>query len=58
MGQHKRNPIALLAKEGELPERVKKKSKKEVDKEIEKLLAQELLRLMLGSKAKGGGVSE
>ena len=52
MGQHKRNPKAILAKEGELPERVKKKSKKEIDKEIETLMAQELLRLMLGGKIK------
>lgn len=59
MGQHKRNPTAILAKAGKLPEKVKKKSKKEVDKEIEKLLAQELLWLMLGGKAKRGvGVSE
>ena len=53
MGQHKRNPKAILAKDGELPERVKKKSKKEIDKEIETLLAQELLRLMLGGKTRG-----
>ena len=53
MGQHKRNPKALLAKEGKLPENLKKKSKKEIDKEIEILLAQELLRLMLGGKAMG-----
>ena len=56
MGQHKRNPTAILAKDGKLPEKVKKKSKKEIDKEIEILLAQELLRLMLGGKAKKGGL--
>lgn len=34
MGQHKYNPIAIAAKNGELPPKPKKKSKKQVEREI------------------------
>lgn len=34
MGQHKSNPTAIAAKNGELPPKPKKKSKREIDREI------------------------
>ena len=50
MGEHKRNPRVALAEKGELPERVKKKSKKEVDAEIQGLIAEVFLKRMMGVK--------
>lgn len=34
MGQHKHNPTAIAAKNGELPPKPKKKSKRQLDREI------------------------
>ena len=34
MGQHKYNPTAIAAKNGELPPKPKKKSKRQVEREI------------------------
>ena len=34
MGQHKTNPTAIAAKNGELPPKPKKKSKRQLDREI------------------------
>ena len=34
MGQHKFNPTAIAAKNGELPPKPPKKSKREIDREI------------------------
>lgn len=34
MGQHKTNPTAIAAKEGKLPPKPKKKSKREIDREL------------------------
>lgn len=34
MGQHKHNPVAIAAKNGELPPKPKKKSKRQLDREI------------------------
>lgn len=48
MGEHKRNPRVALAEKGELPERVKKKSKKEVEKEHQIWLAELVAKRMLG----------
>jgi len=50
MGEHKRNPNVILAKEGKLPDRVKRKSKKEVEKEIQQIVAETMLRKMMGVK--------
>lgn len=48
MGEHKRNPNVILTKEGKLPDRVKRKSKKEVEKEIQQIVAETMLRKMMG----------
>ena len=48
MGEHKRNPRVILAEKGELPERVKKKSKKEIEKERQIWLAELVIKRMLG----------
>ena len=34
MGQHKHNPVAIAAKNGELPPKPEKKSKRQLDREI------------------------
>lgn len=34
MGQHKNNPTAIAAKNGELPEKPPKKSKREMEREL------------------------
>lgn len=50
MGEHKRNPNVILAKEGKLPERAKRKSKKEVEAEIERVIAETFFKTMMGVK--------
>lgn len=44
MGQHKYNPIAKLAREGTLPPKPPKKSKKAVEREICRHLKDKLYR--------------
>ena len=44
MGQHKRNPVAIAAKKGELPPKPPKKSKAEVDRYMYKVCQEELYR--------------
>lgn len=48
MGQHKNNPIAKLAKEGKLPPKESKKTKREVDELIMSTVANELFERFFG----------
>lgn len=46
MGQHKRNPVAIAAKNGELPHKPPRKSKAEIDRYMYKVCQEELYRIM------------
>ena len=46
MGQHKGNPVAIAAKNGELPPKPPKKSKAEIDRYMYKVCQEELYRTM------------
>lgn len=44
MGQHKYNPTAIAAKEGKLPPKQQKKSKAELERELEGMIWSELVK--------------
>lgn len=49
MGQHKHNPTAIKAKNGELPPKPQKKSKAECDRELYKLCLDYLDSTIIGA---------
>ena len=56
MGQHKHNPTAIAAKNGELPP--KQREKQLTKREAEVLLRRKILDLMLGAFALPDGMKE
>ena len=44
MGQHKHNPTAIAAKEGKLPPKQQKKSKAELERELEGMIWSEMIK--------------
>ena len=51
MGQHKHNPTAIAAKEGKLPPKTPKKSKRQMDAELRMAVLQGLEKYSPGSLA-------
>ena len=52
MGQHKHNPIAIAAKEGKLPPKPKKMSKKERDRWLYARCQEAIYRRLIGADIK------
>ena len=51
MGQHKHNPTAIAAKNGELPPRAPKKSKRQVEREINAEIKRYMMEKVPGTAA-------
>ena len=55
MGQHKHNPNCKLAKEGKLPKKPKRKSKREVEKELYAICSEYIRERLIDAYAKMDG---
>ena len=58
MGQHKHNPTAIAAKEGKLPPKPPKKSKKERDRELQAMVWQAMMEKSPATAALVGALSQ
>lgn len=57
MGQHKHNPTAIAAREGKLPPKPQKMSKKELERELRGMLWAELAKRSPGAAAAAAALS-